>query len=203
MIEAAVDEGPVHLPFEYPETQEQAISNMLAFSVPRQNTEQRLDTASPRAVISRLPPLPKCYGWLDFKFNRDLAKRIPFDEWPRPNKRDKPPHSMPLGYTYHAIVYEYISEERNEPELIKASLRFFYLTGFCFTGSPRIKNWKGGRLIDGSDIISPVSVYWRADFYGSPIVAAALLNTNKREEVEEWLVSERWLNICSKLVWET
>ncbi|KAI3319867.1 hypothetical protein HD806DRAFT_508154 [Xylariaceae sp. AK1471] len=125
MIEAVLEEGPVHLPFEYPDKQEQAMANILAFSVPRENMEQRPEVRSPRAVLSRSPSLRRCYGWLDFDYNFDLIKRMPPEIRPAPRKTDKPPRSMTPGNTYHAIVYEYIPEDENEPESIKALLRFF------------------------------------------------------------------------------
>ncbi|GAP88946.1 hypothetical protein SAMD00023353_3400160 [Rosellinia necatrix] len=179
MVEAVLEERPVPLRYNHPETHAQAMANMLAFSVPQEEAQQRQAVGSPRTVLSHSPPTRKCYGWLDF--DGDLIKSMPYRTKPQPRKRDKPPHSMSPGNTYHAIVYEYIPEEDNEPALIKAQLQFFHLIGFSFTCSPRIENWKGGRLIDGSDVVYPGGAAWNAQYYGSPLVAAALLGS-----LEEW-----------------
>jgi hypothetical protein len=183
MIEAALEEGPVPLRFEYPETQAQALLNMLAFSVPQENSQQRLAVGSSSVVLSHFPPIRRCYGWLDF--DGDLIKRMPFPIKPQPRKRDKPPRSMSPGNTYHAIVYEYISDDDNHPQSIKAFLRFYYLIGFSFTCSPRIDNWKDGRLIDGSDVVYPGGIGWNVQYYGSPLVEAALLGSDLRLEQRE------------------
>ncbi|RWA10988.1 hypothetical protein EKO27_g4124 [Xylaria grammica] len=183
MIEAALEERPIPLRYEHPETQAQAMANMLAFSVPREEAQQQQAVGSPRAVLSYSPPIRRCYGWLDF--DGDLIKHMPYQIKPQPRKQDKPPHSMSPGNTYHAIVYEYISEDDNEPASIKALLRFFHLIGFSFTCSPRIKNWKGGRLIDGSDVVYPGGVGWNVQYYGSPRIAAALLGSDPRLEERE------------------
>ncbi|KAI1122185.1 hypothetical protein F5Y10DRAFT_254572 [Nemania abortiva] len=180
MIEAALEEGPVPLPFGRPKTQAQAIANMLAFSVPRDNMQQFLAAGGPQVILSQCPPIRRCYGWIDF--DGDLIKRMPYRVKPQPRKYDKPPRSMSPGNTYHAIVYEYISEDDNDPELIKALLRFFYFIGFSFTCSPRIENWKGGKLIDGSDVVYPGGVGWDVRYYGSSQVAAALLGSDSNLE---------------------
>ncbi|KAJ8126542.1 hypothetical protein O1611_g7095 [Lasiodiplodia mahajangana] len=75
MIEAVLEEGPVPLPFEHPETQAQATANMLAFSVPRNNMQQFPAAEGPQVVLSQFPPIRRCYGWIDF--NGDLIKRMP------------------------------------------------------------------------------------------------------------------------------
>ncbi|KAI0550180.1 hypothetical protein F4679DRAFT_544228 [Xylaria curta] len=183
MIEAVLEERPVPLCYEHPKTRRQALANLLAFSVPQEKPQQRQAVGSSHASLSCFPPIRKCYGWLDF--NGDLIKRMPPKIKPQPRKYDDPPHSMSPGNTYHAIVYEYVPEDANEPASIKALLRFFYLVGFSFTCSPRIENWKGGKLIDGSDIVYPGGVGWDVRYYGSPYVEAALLGSATRLEEKE------------------
>ncbi|KAI0526162.1 hypothetical protein F5B22DRAFT_632728 [Xylaria bambusicola] len=143
--------------------------------------QQRQAVESLRAVLSYSPPIRRCYGWLDF--DGDLIKRIPYQIKPQPRKRDKPPHSISPGNVYHAIIYKYISEDDNELASVKALLRFFHLIGFSFTCSPRIENWKGGRLIDGLDIVYPGGVGWDLQYYGSPRITAALLRSDPRPKV--------------------
>ncbi|KAI0097666.1 hypothetical protein GGR51DRAFT_540268 [Nemania sp. FL0031] len=183
MIEAALEKGPVPLRYGHPETQAQAMANMLAFSVPQEEAQQQQAVGSSLSILSCSPPIRRCYGWRDF--DGDLIKRMPFRTKPQPRKWDKPPHNMSPGNIYHAIVYEYIPEDDNEPASIEAVLRFFHLIGFSFTCSPRIENWKGGILIDGSDVVYPGGIGWQVQYYGSPRVAAALLWSARRPEGQE------------------
>lgn len=184
MMEAVLQERPVSLPYGHPETQAQAMANMLAFSAsPEEAQQQKATEASPSAVLLHCLPMRRCHGWLDF--NGDLIKQMPFKIKPQGRKYDKPPHFMPPGITYHAIVYEYVPEGDNEPASIKAILQFFHLVGFSFTNCPRIENWKGGKLIDGSDIVYPWGFGWHARYYGSPLITAALLGSDARLEEQE------------------
>lgn len=66
---------------------------------------------------------------------------------------------MPPGY--FAIVYEYIEERDADEGKVQAALEFYYMTGFQFTLSPLLANWKSGVLIDFSDIMCPFT-------YGAP-----------------------------------
>ncbi|KAI0401459.1 hypothetical protein F4802DRAFT_428036 [Xylaria palmicola] len=89
--------------------------------------------------------------------------------------------SISMGILLNACRTELNRSLANTTSLrasIRALLRFFYLVGFSFTCSPRIENWKGGRLIDGSDVVHPGGVGWDARYYGSSQVAAALLGSN-------------------------
>ncbi|KAI1172974.1 hypothetical protein F4777DRAFT_590198 [Nemania sp. FL0916] len=120
MVEAALDEGPVHLPFASPSTRQEAMDNMLAFSMPRVNSKPHPAIGTSRTLID-YPPLTKCYGWLAFdgSFFRCMLSPIR----PRARKDDKPPHSMPYGNIYHAMVYDYIPKGNNSPESIEVVTR--------------------------------------------------------------------------------
>lgn len=187
MTEAALQEGPVHIPRQYPNILDDAIDNLLAFSVPRENAEQSLGDGSTGVVLSHQPPFPKCYGWLDF--DGKLINRLPITERPLPLKRNHPPRDMDTTHTYHAIVYEYIPEEENKPELVRAALWYLFYIGFSCSGSPRIENWKGGRLIDFSDFIFPGGVAWTSYRYGSASTERSLLPDSGEEELAKWDVN--------------
>lgn len=182
MVEAALEEGPVHLPFESPNTHEQAMDNMLAFSMPQENAEPRPAAGSSCAVLSKHPPLTKCYGWLAFDAN--LFRRMPPSITPRKRKQDKPPHSFSYGNTYHAIVYEYIPEGDNEPEAIEAVTQFFHLIGFTLTDA-KMDNWRRGRLVDISDIIHPGGYGWTLKKYSKMDYAAILIESSQESKEQK------------------
>ncbi|KAI0425805.1 Six-hairpin glycosidase-like protein [Xylaria sp. FL1042] len=66
IVKAVLKERPVPLRYEHPETQAEAIANMLAFSVPQEEAEQQQAVGSPCAVLSYSPPIRRCYSWLNF-----------------------------------------------------------------------------------------------------------------------------------------
>jgi hypothetical protein len=55
MIEAVLEERPVPLRHEHPETQAQAMANMLAFSVPQEEAQERQEVESSRRRPVTLP----------------------------------------------------------------------------------------------------------------------------------------------------
>ncbi|KAI0902734.1 hypothetical protein F4823DRAFT_621036 [Ustulina deusta] len=176
MVEAVLEEEPVHLPFESPDTHKKAMDNMLAFSMPQKNAKPRPATESSCAVLSSYPPLTKCYGWL--AFDGKFFQRMPPSMRPRVRKEDKPPHSMSYGNIYHAIVYEYIPKEDNKPESIEAVVQFFHLIGFSLTDS-KIENWHGSKLIDMSDIVHPGGYGWTLQKYNEMPYATALIELSQ------------------------
>jgi len=64
-----------------------------------------------------------------------------------------------------AIVYEYVEEGENDAAAVEEVLNFFWITAFSFTIGPAARNWKGGVLVDLSDIMHPDGYGWNKALY--------------------------------------
>ncbi|RSL69127.1 hypothetical protein CEP51_012390 [Fusarium floridanum] len=160
MMEASVDRAAAESTKIYlnpsPKTKKDAAANFYAF------TEESLQSQSQRIQdfsISSVPRLRKCYGWLKIS-GRD--SRIPSALWPPTLNVGKIQRRMSGDREHIAIVYEYIEEEANDPKTTEEVITFLWRAGFSFTNYPEERNWKGGVLLDLSEIVHVEGYGWKS-----------------------------------------
>ncbi|KAI1847035.1 hypothetical protein JX265_006770 [Neoarthrinium moseri] len=166
MIECAMEKhegpGPIWV-FDDPETQIDAKANLRGFS-----DEMRLDERPANCdtvEIKSMPRIRKCYGWLTL--SQELLQTLPRRCKVTPYEVDDVERYMSSDMDYAAIVYEYVEPGKNEVNVVEEVDRFFWLTGFGHTISPKGANWESGVLIDGADIVYAGGYGWKAGLYGA------------------------------------
>ncbi|KAJ2898885.1 hypothetical protein MKZ38_003605 [Zalerion maritima] len=185
MIETAVNEAaatssPILVNAD-PETQDDAFANLRAFSLEgrrrREQDQQLVQEESSMRMISSIPRVRKCYGWLPLK-TEVFRGKIPVLRPPPAITIDKINRFISADEkTYFAIVYEYIEDEGgNDPNEVQQALDFFRLAGFSHTIAPGARNWKQGVLIDLADIVYPGGFGWFGQLY-KPRVARRVLKS--------------------------
>lgn len=158
MQKAVVDSvEPIYLHPD-PTTWKDAVANLHAFS--EEGRHERRFRSLPNAVpYSSIPRQRECFGWIKVSgrelHNMDKSIRPPRDTL------DGVVREILPSELYHAVVYEFISEEHHlDMDVLQSQLDFFWLTGFCLVPL-RVENWKGpGILIDMADIICPWHAGW-------------------------------------------
>lgn len=66
---------------------------------------------------------------------------------------------------YTAVVYEFIEEGENDRAVVQQVLDFLWRAGFGRVLVMPPCNWKGGVLIDLSDIVYPKGYGWDEDLF--------------------------------------
>lgn len=145
-----------------PKTQDEALANLRAFSV--EGRLRSAGTSSTTPIIS-MPRMVTCYGWL--KFNGQVLLKMPREKRPPPIRVDKRTRSLSPSEEYTAIVYEYIAQGENDTAIVEEVDRFLWLAGFGHNSSPAKRNWRGGVLVDLSDIVHAGGFGWKWRAYGA------------------------------------
>ncbi|KAM0259249.1 hypothetical protein ACHAQJ_003454 [Trichoderma viride] len=170
MMEAAVATRPVLVNVR-PGTKQAAMENYFAFSEKRPTyirdvTEEDAtedDLPPGTRLISSLPRMTRCYGWL----------KLPTDVW-----RDLPVHLQALHEDVNktrtlvenhlgciAVIYELVEEGENEASTLEEVDTFLWHAGFAYAVKPRGKNWKGGVLVDHTEIVHTRGYGWNEEDY--------------------------------------
>ena len=149
--------GPI-LAHPQPETEEAAKANLFAFADETRQKNAALE-ASDRLPITTAPRLRQCYGWMQFT-SEELWNRLPRKLRPPYLKVDRVERFIEPDVLYTAVVYEFVEEGENEPEVLGSVLDFLRHVGFIHCWSPKANNWKSGVLVDHSDIVQPNGYGW-------------------------------------------
>ncbi|OAQ66346.2 hypothetical protein VFPPC_07915 [Pochonia chlamydosporia 170] len=172
-IEAAVSDaakadnqhGPILLDPD-PKSQRDADKNLLAFSDEARQRKIGVESADLlHFSADNIPRLRKCYGWLQFT-GEQLYKHLPWKLHPPYIEVDKMVRSIDKTKNYTAVVYEFVEEADNDPNVVKSVLEFLWRVGFSHCLSPRKANWKSSVLVDLSDIVGPRTFGWVGARYG-------------------------------------
>lgn len=161
MGQAAVA-GNLILVHANPGTREEVLENLRAFSDEGREKQQLIQ--GPIRVISSIPRMRRCYGWLNLDGN--VFRRMGRGLRPPVITISKITRSMPPDRKYIAIVYEYVDEGENDRDVVQKALDFFWLAGFGHTLSSAERNWRSGVLIDLADVVYPSAYGWRKQLYG-------------------------------------
>lgn len=169
MMEAAVQEAaiglsPPPLVNANPRTKDEAKANIYAFSTEVRQMKSPSDKTSETMEISSIPRLKKCYGWLTL--SGQLFRGLHRSLKPPALHVGKIKRSMSADKDYTAIVYEYVEEGENPPDVVEEVADFFWLAGFSHILSPAARNWKRGVLVDLSDIVHAGGYGWHVKSYG-------------------------------------
>lgn len=155
-----------------PQKYRDALANLHAFSDEGRERQSFRDT--PGAIEYNTPPrVKRCYGWMMIS-GQELCT-LPLRMRALEVRLDGAVRDISPSEDYHAIVYEYISDNgcTFSPEVVQAQLDFFWLAGFCLVPSP-VENWRGtGILVDMADLVCPWHIPWHPMLYG-PRRAAGL-----------------------------
>lgn len=159
MKEAATVSNPIIVNAK-PETQKDALANLLAFVGSR---EQRLADSADNRAVSSISRIKKCFGWLTVHGTlfrgMSLELRLPVITV------GKVTRFMSYDQEHIAIVDEFVENGENDPEVVQEGLEFLQLGGFAHTLSPAARNWKSGILMDRGDIIHPGDYGWKKQLY--------------------------------------
>ncbi|KAF5619782.1 hypothetical protein F52700_11610 [Fusarium sp. NRRL 52700] len=135
MLETAVQQATTPIMVNAsPRTKDEALANLYGFS----NEGRQMNTSAQGAHLEEIVTIPrirKCYGWIEVSGHilQDLPKDL------------RPPVLQ--------LVYEYVEEGENHPDVVEQVDKFLWLAGFSHSSSPAARNWKSGVLVDLSDII--------------------------------------------------
>lgn len=146
-----------------PKNKDEALANLYWFS----NEGRQMNTSAQGAHAEEIvttPRIRKCYGWT--RFSGHSLLELPKDLKPPVLQVGKFCRSISTEKEYTAIVYEYVEEGENRPDVVEEADRFFWLGGFSHSSSPAARNWKSGVLVDLSDIIHAGGYGWYAKCYG-------------------------------------
>ena len=91
------------------------------------------------------------FGWL--RLSGDKFRRLPLESGAPFFKIFKIQRSISSDRDCIVLVYEYVKEGENDKAIVEDVDCFFWLSGFGYTTSPFIKNWKSGVLVDLIDIV--------------------------------------------------
>lgn len=129
MMEAAISKdglGPV-LVNSCPETQKDAEANLFAFS----DEIRQLNEAAGRSdllQVTEVPRMRRCHGWMQFT-GEELYRRMPRKVRPPSMEVGKVKRSIREDVHYTAIVYEFLEEGENSPDVVQPVLDFFWRVG--------------------------------------------------------------------------
>ncbi|KAL2022665.1 hypothetical protein VTK56DRAFT_4746 [Thermocarpiscus australiensis] len=174
MVETAVEQAaaasrPV-LVKANPETREDAQANLRAFSHDARLKQPPQE--GPLQEITTIPRMRKCYGWLTL--HGEVFRGLHSELRPPVLTVSKVKRFMSPSKEYIGIVYEYIDEAENDPDVVQKALDFFWLAGFGHTLSPAARNWKSGVLVDLADIVHPGGYGCKKQLYGPRTVRRML-----------------------------
>lgn len=136
-------------------TKVDALDNLFAFA--DYPWDEPPDPDEEEIEVPPFPRMAKCYGWLEF--DRQQIQRIPRGKKAPVVLSGRIRRFMQRDKDYIAVVYEYIAEGPNDPDVVEEVGRFLWLVGFCHTGN-LARNWRRGILVDHSDIVYPRSYGW-------------------------------------------
>ncbi|KLU91897.1 hypothetical protein MAPG_10846 [Magnaporthiopsis poae ATCC 64411] len=147
--------------FTEPINGDEAIENLYAFSQEaRKKPRIQVDPEITHTLDSMIKTR-KCFGWMKLSGAYFAARRGVRPPSLRIGKYRRGPTET--GLEYFAIVYEYIEPQQGDDdpkcvdlEGIQASMDFLWTVGFEFSDTRILDNWKGGVLIDLSDIVFPL-----------------------------------------------
>ncbi|KAF5621355.1 uncharacterized protein FTJAE_11326 [Fusarium tjaetaba] len=135
MLETAIQQATTPIMVNAsPRTKDEALANLDGFS----NEGRQMNTLALGAHVEEIVTIPrirKCYGWTTFSGH--VLLELP--------KELRPPVLR--------VVYEYVEEGENHPDVVEEADKFFWLAGFSHSSSPAARNWKSGVLVDLSDIV--------------------------------------------------
>ncbi|PHH69132.1 hypothetical protein CDD82_7978 [Ophiocordyceps australis] len=174
MMEASLQQGAIAL-LNRPTTNHDARFNYYAFC--NQSREQKLPNRAVLdnpMVISSMPRMVRCYGWLQFDGSRFTS--LPFPLQPLSPNIEGVRRQILRDEEYIALVYEWIEDGENTPAAVEDVARFLWRAGFCLSHSPLARNWKSGMLVDHSDLIHVGGLGWKEHFYGRTSAEDVLLN---------------------------
>ena len=147
-----------------PGTKEAAEANLFAFS--NEVRLRQIKAPDPSLLpVTSIPRLRQCYGWLQLNSD-DLLRLLPRKLLPPYIEVSKLKRSIHPDACYTAVVYEFVEEGVNNPEVVQEVLDFFWLGGFSHAMLPRACNWKSAVLIDHSDIVHPRGYGWNRGCFG-------------------------------------
>ncbi|KAF5530443.1 hypothetical protein FPHYL_14078 [Fusarium phyllophilum] len=166
MLETAIQQAATPIIVNAsPRTKDEALANLYAFSSEgRQKNKSAPAQGAHVEEIVTIPRIRKCYGWT--KFSGHVLLGLPKDLRPPVLQVGKFCRSISTQKEYTAIVYEYVEEGENRPDVVEEADKFFWLAGFSHSSSPAARNWKSGVLVDLSDIIQAGGYGWYAKRYG-------------------------------------
>ncbi|PNP48727.1 hypothetical protein TGAMA5MH_00181 [Trichoderma gamsii] len=167
MMEAAVATKPV-LVNARPETKQAAMENYLSFTEENCSPRHARDVTETDArrrtrLISSLPRMTKCYGWLK------LPNEVWIDLPPHLQAENDDPRKIRTLFENHmgcvAVIYELVEEGENEMETVEDVDTFLWHAGFAYAVDPHPKNWKSGVLVDHSEIVHIRGYNWNMGHY--------------------------------------
>ncbi|KAG5758495.1 hypothetical protein H9Q72_013371 [Fusarium xylarioides] len=164
MLETAIQQATTPIIVNAsPRTKDEALANLYAFSSEGRQKNKSAQGAQVEEIVT-IPRIRKCYGWT--KFSGHVLLELPKDLRPPVLQVGKFCRSISTQKEYTAIVYEYVEEGENRPNVVEEADKFFWLAGFSHSSSPAARNWKSGVLVDLSDIIHAGGYGWYAKRYG-------------------------------------
>ncbi|PNY27983.1 Uncharacterized protein TCAP_02091 [Tolypocladium capitatum] len=107
-----------------------------------------------------LPRLRECFGWISVS-GKELSS-LRRGMRPPGGTLDNIVRQILPSEHYYAIIYEFLPQGGllTDADLMRPSLDFFWLAGFCSVPL-RLENWsESGVLIDVADIICPWHAGW-------------------------------------------
>ncbi|KAB5583515.1 hypothetical protein GE09DRAFT_1079192 [Coniochaeta sp. 2T2.1] len=158
---------------ENPQSRSDARRNLKAFS-----DEARLSSSTelPKSSVPS-PPVPRitgCYGWTKIEQRKIPGVHPPVG----------PPPGAAIdtesGWSW-ALVFELVPGEKQDIAVGQSHLEFFYWTGFAMEPY-RLENWRGGRLVDFSDLSTCLEfpgLWWNKHGW-------------LRRDAEKWFTSLEW-----------
>ncbi|KAF5974095.1 hypothetical protein FBULB1_7927 [Fusarium bulbicola] len=130
MLETAIRRAPAPIVVNAsPRTKDDALANLRSFS----DEGRQMNTSVQGAhveEITKIPRIRKCYGWT--KFSGQVFRELPIRLRPPVLNVGKICRAMPAEKEYTAIVYEYVEEGENHPDVVEEADKFFWLTGFTY-----------------------------------------------------------------------
>lgn len=166
MMEAAVASDPV-LVYTHPYGRVDAKENYFSFS--EENAISKLgvkvDSTLPSGtkLISEMPPMVQCYGWV--KFNSDVLEGLPISLQATHDEAHKVRKLVGSHMDCVAIVYKFIEDVKNRTGPVGKVDSFLWFAGFAFANEPEEKSWRNSMLVDHSEIIHIHGYGWNEEDY--------------------------------------
>ncbi|KAK5989676.1 hypothetical protein PT974_07931 [Cladobotryum mycophilum] len=114
---AAEESRPIQVKAN-PRTRDEALANTFAFADENSQSESStgaLEGDGDTVTIHSMPRMKKCFGWL--RFDGQLIQQMPLKVRPPVLCVNKIRRAMSNKQDYIALVYEYVEEDENPPEL--------------------------------------------------------------------------------------
>lgn len=166
MMEAAVANEPV-LVYTHPYGQVDANENYFSFC--EENALSKLgvkvDSTVPSGtkLISELPPMVQCYGWV--KFPSDTLEGLPINLQATHDEPHKVRKLVGSHMDCIAIVYEFVEDVKNKIGLVGKVDSFLWFAGFAYANEPEEKSWRNSMLVDYSEIVHMRGYGWSEEDY--------------------------------------